>query len=297
MFNDMAYQKKMEYDRVKEPISVTPNLGSRTISDFSDQWKRYNDNEGWYGSLELFKGIIEPLLGLEQLKGASVAEIGCGTGRIVSILLDADVDHVIALEPSGEAFLVLEQNIHRMKRCLEVTAINANGESWRTDRKLDYVFSIGVIHHIPEPDQVIQAAYEALKPGGCLFLWLYGYEGNEAYLRVIGPLRKITTKLPHLFLRVLVELLYGLLCVYWGIQKVIPLPLSVYLEKVLWPMTPNKRRLVIYDQLNPAYAKYYKKEEAVQLLKKAGFQAIQIHHRYGYSWSVIGQKPHDEYLP
>jgi hypothetical protein len=55
-------------------------------------------------------------------------------------------------------------------------------------------------------------------------------------------------------------------------------------------MSPHKRRLAIYDQLNPAYAKYYTREEAAALLAAAGFVDIRLHHRHGYSWSVIGTK-------
>jgi hypothetical protein len=55
-------------------------------------------------------------------------------------------------------------------------------------------------------------------------------------------------------------------------------------------MSSKKRRLVIYDQLNPSYLKYYRKHEAIGLLETAGFQDIEIHHRHGYSWSVKGKK-------
>jgi hypothetical protein len=63
------------------------------------------------------------------------------------------------------------------------------------------------------------------------------------------------------------------------------------MRKVFTRLTPAKRRLVLYDQLNPAYAKYYARDEARGLLAHAGFRDICLHHRHGYSWSVIGTKP------
>lgn len=271
-------------------MNDSDNLRDETISDFGDQWARYTDSEGWYGSIELFKDITRPLLDVESLNGTYVAEIGSGAGRIVGMLLNAGVKHVYAIEPSSDAFEVLGKNVKQMQRSSDVTIINTRGDNWRTDHELDYVFAIGVIHHIPEPGPVLNNAYEALKPGGYILVWLYGHEGNERYLKFIEPLRLITTRLPHLGLRIIVELLYYLLLTYKFIGKILPLPLRSYIDIVLWPMTPQKRRLVIYDQLNPAYAKYYKKEEAMQLLRNAGFANIQIHHRHGYSWSVLGQK-------
>jgi SAM-dependent methyltransferase len=265
-------------------------LRDKTIADFGDQWKKHPGNEGFYGSRALFEDILTPLLSVDSLRGAYVAEIGSGTGRIVDMLLNAGVEHVYAIEPSHAAFEVLEKNIQRMQRSEDVTAINTGGESWTVDRILDYVFSIGVIHHIPDPGPVIKAAFEALKPGGHFFIWVYGYEGNELYLRVFVPIRKITTHLPHLILKFLVELLYATFILYMALLKFLPLPFRPYIETVYKPLTPKNRKLVIYDQLNPAYAKYYKKEETIQLLENAGFNNIQIYHRHGYSWSAIGQK-------
>ena len=58
-----------------------------------------------------------------------------------------------------------------------------------------------------------------------------------------------------------------------------------------WYGTPAKRRVVIYDQLNPAYATYYSRAEAEALMAGAGFVDIRLHHRHGYSWTVTGRRP------
>jgi len=55
-------------------------------------------------------------------------------------------------------------------------------------------------------------------------------------------------------------------------------------------LTPAKRRVVIYDQLNPAYAKYYTREEARDVLERNGFSEVHLHHRHGYSWTMVGTK-------
>jgi len=267
------------------------SLQARTISDFGDQWSKYTDNEGWYGSIDLFDDIIRPLLSTKDLKNTYVAEIGSGTGRIVSMLLNAGVNHIYAIEPSPGAFAALKKNIEKTGGAKKITALNAAGDRWVAEQKLDYVFSIGVLHHVPDPKPAVETAYTALRRGGHFFIWLYGYEGNELYLKIIEPFRKVTARLPHFLLRFLVELMYVALIVYENLSKYFRLPFQSYLKNVFWPLDPDKRRLVIYDQLNPAYARYYKKKEAVTLLEDSGFKNVRAHHRHGYSWSVIGQKP------
>lgn len=270
---------------------MTNQLAHRTIEDFGRQWAAFKDNEGWYGSLELFSDIVTPLLNLQELSGKNVAEIGSGSGRIVKMLLDANVNHVTAIEPSA-AFQVLNQNLESMPDAKQrVRTVQVTGDKFLAETPLDYIFSIGVLHHIPEPEPVVQAAFKALKPGGKLFVWLYGYEGNELYLRFVEPLRIITTRLPHPALRFVVALIDLVLIGYHKLCRFMQLPLKDYIENVVGRFSPEKRRLVIYDQLNPAYAKYYKKEEAEELLSAAGFTDVRLYRRHGYSWSVVGIKP------
>jgi len=267
---------------------MTTDLQSQTIAAFGRQWVKYQDNSGFYGSGELFEDIFAPLLRPEEIHGCRVAEIGSGSGRIVRMLLAAGAGHVLAIEPS-EAFTVLTQNVCDCQD--RVTCLRCTGENIPDTNELDYVFSIGVLHHIPEPNPVVRAARQALRPGGRLAIWLYGREGNGLYLTLLHALRLVTTHLPHSSLAALVWLLYGPLACYILACRILPLPLHGYMTEVIGKMSPEKRRLVIYDQLNPAYAKYYTRAEALELIRRAGFVDVQIHHRHGYSWTVLGTKP------
>ena len=60
--------------------SLSGNLRDRTIQDFGDQWTRYTGNEGYYGSVELFRDICGPLVPIAEFAGARVADIGSGSG-------------------------------------------------------------------------------------------------------------------------------------------------------------------------------------------------------------------------
>ena len=78
---------------------------------------------------------------------------------------------------------------------------------------------------------------------------------------------------------------------YIGLCRFLPLPMHAYMRDHLGRLDGDKRRLTIFDQLNPAYAKYYPREEARALLADAGFIDIGQRHRHGYSWSLVGTKP------
>ena len=120
-----------------------------------------------------------------------------------------------------------------------------------------------------------------------------GQEGNEIYLRLVAPMRRVTTRLPHHALVILSYLICGALDVYIALCRYLPLPMRPYMRNVLAKFPYAVRRLTIYDQLNPAYAKYYAEAESKELLVGAGFVNVRAHHRHGYSWTVVGTKPAD----
>lgn len=257
----------------------------QTVSDFGEQWTTYTDNSGYYGSLSYFEDICAPLLTVDDVRGRRIADIGSGTGRIVNMLLDAGAEHVTAIEPSDSFSVVVENTAARADR---VKVIQADGTAIPQDQGFDLVVSIGVLHHIEDPGPVVRAAREALKPGGRIFIWLYGREGNEAYLAVAEPLRAITKRLPGPVLAALCYVIDLAALAYAALARVLPLPMRDYVRNVYAKLAADKRRLVIYDQLNPAYAKYYRQDEACALLEANGFKNVRVHHRHGYSWSVIG---------
>jgi SAM-dependent methyltransferase len=259
----------------------------KTIQDFGEQWTHFRDNPGYYGSTALLQDICGPLLDVKSLAGKRTADIGSGTGRIVNMLLDAGVSSVCAVEPS-DAFLVLQENTRTRRE--RVTYVHDVGEKLPEDGQYDLVVSLGVLHHIPDPDPVVRAAFRALRPEGQLLIWLYGREGNELYLAIFGPLRWVTKRLPHRLLLGVCSALNVALDVYIALCRRVRLPMRDYMLDHLALLDRSVRRLTIYDQINPAYAKYYSREEAEDLLRRAGFSSVTAHHRHGYSWTVTGSK-------
>jgi len=262
-------------------------LDAKTIADFGEQWSNFTGNAGYYGSLDCLDDIVGPLLDVGEIAGCRVADIGSGSGRIVNMLLDANAAYVVAVEPSA-AFSVLERNTR--ERADRIGLIHGTGETLPPSGDLDYVFSIGVLHHVLDPAPIVRAAWAALKPGGKLVVWLYGREGNELYLSLVTPLRAVTKRLPHPLLMGAVYPLCLLCDVYARLCRILPLPMRDYFRGHLRNLSLAQRRLTIYDQLNPAYAKYYRKEEAYQLLAAHGFTRVQLYNRHRYSWVVAGTK-------
>lgn len=260
----------------------------KTIQDFGRQWQIFTDNDGYYASTDCLQDILHGLMNVSEVKNKYIADIGSGTGRIVNMLLDAGASSVLAIEPS-EAFNVLIESTKDRSDLVE--ALKVPGNQIPANRNLDLVVSIGVLHHILEPAPVVKAAFNSIRPSGRMLVWLYGKEGNRLYLSLIKPFRIISKRLPHRVLHKCCIVLNWFLSIYIMLCRFLSMPMKKYMLNHLMKLDNEQRILTIYDQLNPAYAKYYSKNEAISLLSDSGFKNIQIQHRHGYSWTVLGTKP------
>lgn len=264
------------------------SLRNQTVSDFGEQWTFFTENSGYYASDEFFRDLVRPLLNPEDFKDITCAEIGAGTGNIAAMALRAGVESFTAVEPS-DAVISLRENLAPFGERAKVAHVL--GENIPQD-DFDIVLSIGVLHHIPQPDPVVSAAFDAIKPGGRMFIWLYGKEGNALYLYVVLPMREITRRLPIPVLNGLAYVLDGILQpLVFLAKRGWRVPLADYLRDIYGKLSAGDRRLVVVDQLKPAWALYYTEHEARALLERAGFVEVKLHHRHGYSWSVLGHKP------
>ena len=268
--------------------SVSNEIDRRTIADFGAQWTHFRENPGFYGSVEMLEDILQPLLPLSEIVGRRVCEIGSGSGRIVNMLLDAGAAHVIAIEPS-QAERILRLNT--APRAERITYLRATGDQLPLAPPLDIVVSIGVLHHVLDPDPIVARAWQALKPGGRIAVWLYAREGNELYLRFALPLRALTRRMPDVALRAFTHLLTPPLFGYVSMCRILPLPMRSYMLSVLGRYSYGPLWLTIFDQLNTTYSTYYRRDEALSLLERAGFNDVLWRHRHGYSWTVVGRKP------
>jgi SAM-dependent methyltransferase len=263
---------------------------NKTITDYGRQWSLFPENQGYYASDALFADICGPLLAPSSIKGLHVAELGSGSGRIVQMLLNAGAAHVTAVEPS-ESMRVLKQNT--AADASRITYINDVAEHLPLSG-YDLIVSIGVIHHIPRPAPVMAAAFDALKPAGRMLIWVYGQEGNELYLTLARPLRIITKRLPDFLLLGLSHVMAVFLSAYIWLCGWLSLPMRDYMLSVLGRYAWRQRVFTIFDQLNPSYARYYRREEAQALMSAAGFRDVEVFNHHGYSWTVFGRKPAGE---
>ena len=217
-------------------------------------------------------------------QGKSFLDVGCGIGRnsywpltygaVSSLSIDLDPRTLAAARKNLDMF---NHAIVEKRSAYDISA----------HEEFDIAFSIGVIHHLEAPDLAISEMKKALKPGGKLFVWLYGYENNEWLVRFFNPIRKFFfSKMP---LPLVYTLAYPLTGSLWLFLKM-GLGRTEYL-KLIRTFSFRHLRAIVYDHMIPRIANYYTKDQAVQLLENAKLIDIQVHWVNEMSWTVSGAKP------
>lgn len=160
---------------------------------FSEMLPDYEANFRWYfGRFQA-----------DQLAGALVLDAGCGTGRHTFHMARSGAREVVAMDFS---------------QAIEVAAYNnrANPNTHFVQADIyhppflpgsfDLVYSLGVLHHLPDPEKGFRTLLPLLRAGGFLNIYLYwNLEGEPAWRRAalsgVTQLRRLTTRIPHALLK------------------------------------------------------------------------------------------------
>lgn len=96
--------------------------------------------------------------------------------------------------------------------------------------------------------------------------------------------------MPDFLLRVISKILTLITYPYGYLCKFISLPLKKYFLGAFNKWSFKHRSYVIFDQLNPSFALYFKKKCLEKELQNAGFKIECITHRLGYSYTAVCKK-------
>lgn len=274
-------------------ISVNLSQGQqRTAQAFGWQWTHFTEMHDRFASQ--FLDWIFPIQP-DFFKSKTVLDAGCGIGRHVYYSAQYGAADVIGLDISTAVETAFE-NVGRLPN-VHIVQADIMHPPFRP-QIFSFIYSIGVLHHMPVPQAGFNALVPLVKPQGTIFAWVYGYENNALIRHILDPLRKrITSRLPFSILRMLSFSLTVLLqIVVKGIYRPLNaikfsgLPYNDYLYHIS-SFGFRQTHTIVFDHLVAPTAFYLKQDEFKQWFTEAGLEDIEITWRNQNSWRGKGVSP------
>lgn len=223
------------------------------------------------------------LIGADGWRGKTFLDVGCGAGRNSLWALSYGA-------ASGVSIDLDERSLRSATRNLESRPVEVRRQSAYEipdSNRFDIAFSIGVIHHLDRPDVALRNMVRATKPGGQVMIWVYGRENLGLYLATVDPLRRLLfSRMPLPMVWHLSTVLTAL--VWCGLRLGIT-PIDYLRQARRFSFT--HLRHIIFDQMIPRVANYWRRDEVESLLRDAGLQDIRLEWIRQMSWCAVGRKP------
>ena len=275
------------------------NLEPRVARGFGEEWSTFTQDDDHLSQeqrVRIFNDYfrIFPWQLLPPGGGIGI-DVGCGTGRWATLVAPR-VEHLHLLDASPEALAVARQNLSFAKN----VSYHANSvaEIPLPPNSLDFAYSIGVLHHVPNTQAAIEAIANKLKPGAAFLIYLYyAFDNRPVWYRALWRLsnvaRLVISRLPH-SLRLVVSSVVATF-IYWPLARgarllfrlgISPkaLPLSYYLDKSFYVMQTDA-----YDRLSTRLEQRFTLLEIEQMMTRAGFVDVRFSDSEPF-WCAVGIK-------
>jgi SAM-dependent methyltransferase len=269
------------------------NIDTAVVSAFGKEWQRFDQSALDDGDRQqMFHQYFEIFPWDKLPAGAIGADIGCGSGRW-ALLTAPRVGLLHCIDPSEQALAVAKKNLFGLDN---VRFHQASVDTLPfPDSLLDFAYSLGVLHHVPDTAAAIRSVAAKLKSGAVFLVYLYyAFDNRPAWYRLIWRasnwLRMAVARLPFLLRYAFSQAMaFG---VYWPLARFARVlerfgwlpsnwPLAYYRNKGFYVM-----RTDALDRFGTRLEHRYTRLQITAMLQAAGFAEIRFSDSPPY-WCAV----------
>ena len=272
------------------------NLDRATVEGFGDEWTRFDQTELTEDERAVIFDAYFSDFPWSSLPPDPVGlDVGCGSGRW-AVVVAPRVGHLLCVDASPAAAAVARRTLTEAANT--TVAVASVDRLPVPDASLDFAYSLGVLHHVPDTAAAIAACARALKPGAPILLYLYyRFDNRPAWFQTVwacsDAIRRRVSRLPR-NTRWAVSQVVALL-VYLPLARVARLgeaagrnveswPLSFYRDRSFYVM-----RTDALDRLGTQLEQRFTRAEITAMMTQAGLANLRFREAAPY-WTVVGTR-------
>lgn len=173
---------------------MTQNIDTSEVEKFADLAERWWDPKGEFKPLHIINPLrAEFIASRVDLKNMDVLDVGCGGGLLCEALFDFN-GKISGIDAAGPGIEIAKR--HAKDNCKEILYRDITAEELvdSESEKYDVVTCLEVIEHVPDPQSLVTACSNLLKPGGSIFLstinrnprsWITAIVGAEYIFNIL----------------------------------------------------------------------------------------------------------------
>ena len=269
------------------------NLDSKTVEGFGDEWSRF-DQTGMASedTKRLFEGYFAVFPWTKLPKDSVGFDLGCGSGRWAK-LVAPQVGKLHCIDPSV-AIEVARRNLQGLTNC----EFHHSGvdDIPIPDRSMDFGYSLGVLHHIPDTRAALASCVEKLKPGAPFLLYVYyAFDNRPSWFRGLWKIseliRGLVSRMPHGLRYVVSQIIAAL--IYWPLARFAKLAESLGFDVKNYPLAPYRHwgfyvmRTDALDRFGTRLEQRFSRIEIQQMMESAGLEGIVFSEKHPF-WCAVG---------
>lgn len=272
------------------------NLDQATVRDFGREWLRFDQNALVDGELSLLFAEYFAIFPWEDLPPDAVGfDAGCGSGRWAALVAPR-VGHLHCVDASVDALQVARSKLSAIPNLsFHETSLDAMPFA---DGSMDFGYSLGVLHHLPDPRAGLTDCVKKLKPGAPILLYIYYALDNRPIWfrllwRVSDHLRRTLAKAPFRFKSIVAEIFAAI--VYWPLARGAQFFSGLGCNVANWPLSAY-RSLSYYSMRTDALDRFgtriehrMSRAEIKLMMEAAGLTQIRFSESVPF-WCAVGQK-------
>ena len=270
------------------------NLHPETVEGFGYEWTKFDQSEADPAELEDLFSRYFAVFPWDALPPDPVGiDLGCGSGRW-ALLAEKRSGTLIASDASGDALKVAAEH---SPRCPLVQA--SAGALPIAAESVDFGYSLGVLHHIPDPLAGLRDAVTTLKPGAPFLVYLYyAFDNRPPWFRRVWQasdlIRRGISRSPLglryalsqvIALTVYLPMARGAAFLERRGMNVESIPLVSYKDRSFYAM-----RTDALDRFGTRLEQRFTRQQVVDLLEAAGLERVLVSDASPY-WCAVGFKP------
>ena len=147
------------------------NLDADTVAGFGDEWTRFDQSALPEDERKAVFALYFRVFPWEALPPAATGfDLGCGSGRWACEVAPR-VGTLHCVDASSAAVKVARKNLAGYDNCIfHVAGVDRIP---LPDGSMDFGYSLGVLHHVPDTQAALRACVAKLKPGAPFLIYLY----------------------------------------------------------------------------------------------------------------------------